>query len=160
MPLHPLQINKFHVPEFGMKVQESIPSDILELPHSEREKSYGDLKANLNISLLDQMDTLLIMGSAKVDMDCVCDRCSSDFVHELDAQEICHHIENCPDIIDLTEYIREDILLTFPQHYLCDDDCKGLCVGCGANLNQEACRCSDQETGGSFDNILDNIKFD
>ena len=24
---------------------------------------------------------------------------------------------------------------------LCSPDCKGLCPGCGANLNHEACRC-------------------
>ena len=106
------------------------------------------------------MDTLLVMGSAKLNLNCVCDRCHQDFVQNLDAQEICHHIENCPDIIDLTEYIREDILLTFPQHYLCDNDCKGLCSGCGVNLNQEDCLCSDQETGSPFDDILDKIKFD
>ena len=159
MPLHPLQINKFHVPEFGMKVQDSIPSDLLELPLSEREKSYSALDVNLNISLLDQMDTLLVMGSAKVNMDCICDRCSCDFVHELEAREICHHIENCPDIIDLTEYIREDILLSFPQHYLCSEQCEGLCVGCGANLNKESCSCSKPDKNNSF-NILDELKFD
>ena len=100
MPLHPLQINKFHIPEFGMKLQDEIDSSILELPNSYREKSYGPLKAQLDINLLDQMDTLLIRGQASIDMQCNCDRCSSDFTHHLESEEICHHIENCPDIID------------------------------------------------------------
>ena len=64
-----------------------------------------------------------------------------------------------PDIIDLTEYIREDILLSFPQHYLCSEQCEGLCVGCGANLNKESCSCSKPDKNNSF-NILDELKFD
>jgi uncharacterized metal-binding protein YceD (DUF177 family) len=30
------------------------------------------------------------------------------------------------DAVDLTPYLREDILLEFPQHPLCDADCAGL----------------------------------
>src|SRR6184192_4185872 len=30
------------------------------------------------------------------------------------------------DCVDLTPYVREDILLSFPQHPLCDRDCRGL----------------------------------
>jgi uncharacterized protein len=30
------------------------------------------------------------------------------------------------DCVDLTPYLREDILLTLPQHPLCKPDCRGL----------------------------------
>ena len=30
------------------------------------------------------------------------------------------------DCVDLTPYIREDILLAFPQQPLCEPECKGL----------------------------------
>ncbi|WDE96078.1 DUF177 domain-containing protein [Lentisphaera profundi] len=160
MPLHALQINKFHIPELGVKIQGDLDSSLLKLPISYREKSYGPLKAQLDVTMIDHMDALLIRGFASVAMQCNCDRCDSNFTHLLESEEICHHIENCPDIIDLTEYIREDILLTFPQHYLCRDDCKGLCSGCAANLNKESCQCSKPDNGGSFDNTLDNINFD
>ena len=30
------------------------------------------------------------------------------------------------DCVDLTPYMREDILLAFPQHPLCEPDCGGL----------------------------------
>jgi uncharacterized metal-binding protein YceD (DUF177 family) len=30
------------------------------------------------------------------------------------------------DCVDLTPYVREDILLAFPQHPLCDPECGGL----------------------------------
>ena len=30
------------------------------------------------------------------------------------------------DCVDLTPYVREDILLEFPRHPLCDPECRGL----------------------------------
>jgi uncharacterized protein len=43
--------------------------------------------------------------------------------------------------IDLTPLIREQILLSLPLRPLCTEECRGLCAGCGVNLNKEACRC-------------------
>ena len=43
--------------------------------------------------------------------------------------------------INLSPYIREQVLLALPMRPLCDDDCRGLCAGCGADLNYEPCRC-------------------
>jgi len=43
--------------------------------------------------------------------------------------------------IDLAPLIREQVLLALPTRPLCDDTCRGLCGGCGVNLNDEACVC-------------------
>lgn len=43
--------------------------------------------------------------------------------------------------IDLREAIQEQILMALPLRPLCRDDCKGLCLQCGANLNQGDCGC-------------------
>lgn len=45
------------------------------------------------------------------------------------------------DEIDLTEPIRENILLELPMKPLCDEDCQGLCPTCGVNLNEAECKC-------------------
>jgi uncharacterized protein len=44
--------------------------------------------------------------------------------------------------IDLTPLIIEQVLLALPTRPLCSEDCRGLCGGCGADLNREACACS------------------
>lgn len=44
--------------------------------------------------------------------------------------------------LDLTEDVRDMLLLSIPAKLLCRDDCRGLCAGCGANLNVEKCRCT------------------
>ena len=43
--------------------------------------------------------------------------------------------------IDLTELIRDTLIINEPSQVLCQDDCKGLCVHCGANLNVSPCSC-------------------
>ena len=45
-------------------------------------------------------------------------------------------------VVDLAEVAREQVDLALPLRVLCRDDCRGLCPGCGADLNREACRCT------------------
>lgn len=45
------------------------------------------------------------------------------------------------EYIDLTETIRETLILSEPMRVLCRPDCKGLCPQCGANLNDGPCSC-------------------
>ncbi len=44
-------------------------------------------------------------------------------------------------IIDLTETIRQYVLLNIPMKPLCHENCAGLCPNCGRNLNQKPCDC-------------------
>lgn len=43
--------------------------------------------------------------------------------------------------VDITELVREVILLAIPIKPLCQEDCKGLCPVCGRNLNEGDCDC-------------------
>src|SRR6185295_18933150 len=45
------------------------------------------------------------------------------------------------DEIDLGHLMQEQFLLSLPMKPLCRDDCKGLCVVCGTNLNTASCSC-------------------
>jgi uncharacterized protein len=44
-------------------------------------------------------------------------------------------------ILDLSEVLRQDVLLELPPHVLCKEDCRGLCPECGTNLNEASCEC-------------------
>ena len=44
-------------------------------------------------------------------------------------------------VIDLEPLITAALLLEFPLIPLCDEECKGLCPQCGANLNEGPCGC-------------------
>jgi len=43
--------------------------------------------------------------------------------------------------IDLNEIALTDLLLQLPTKNLCKDDCKGLCMVCGQDLNLGECDC-------------------
>jgi len=44
-------------------------------------------------------------------------------------------------LIDLKEFLRQEIILHFPQVPVCLKSCKGLCSKCGKNLNKTKCGC-------------------
>ncbi len=45
-------------------------------------------------------------------------------------------------IINLKDFLREQILLQVPMKPLCSDDCRGLCQYCGQDLNIAQCSCA------------------
>ena len=46
--------------------------------------------------------------------------------------------------LDPLEMLWEELSLEMPVKALCDQECKGLCAGCGRNLNKEGCTCQSQ----------------
>ena len=61
--------------------------------------------------------------------------------------------------LDLTDAVRDALVLELPMRFICKPDCKGLCPNCGVNLNRVACTCQE---GGNTTNpfsALKNIVF-
>jgi DUF177 domain-containing protein len=56
--------------------------------------------------------------------------------------------------IDLRPAVRETWLLTAPAFVQCSEDCKGLCVTCGTNLNESTCNCSTTTTDSRWGALL------
>ncbi len=48
-------------------------------------------------------------------------------------------------VLDLTELVRQNILIQLPIQPLCKEDCAGICQRCGANLNAGPCACGAAE---------------
>jgi len=61
--------------------------------------------------------------------------------------------------LDLTDAIREQLMLRIPPYVVCDEACRGLCPQCGANLNETTCACTPPEEPGPWD-ALKKIRFD
>ncbi len=47
--------------------------------------------------------------------------------------------------LDLRSIMRERLVMSMPDYPLCRPECRGLCPGCGANLNGENCVCGAAE---------------
>lgn len=59
------------------------------------------------------------------------------------------------DMLDLTEVIREQILLDLPEQVFCKEDCQGLCPKCGSNRNLIDCKCEESEIDPRWDALKD-----
>ena len=70
---------------------------------------------------------LLVRGRAEQDFDLVCSRCGRDFDTTIKAEEFTTSIalDGGTEEIDLTDEIREAVLLELPNFPLCDEECDG-----------------------------------
>jgi uncharacterized metal-binding protein YceD (DUF177 family) len=79
-------------------------------------------------------NSILVQGYFGLKLRCECARCLKPFVRPLEFGNWTCHLplegeDAAPvanDCVDLTPYLREDIVLEFPQHPLCQPDCDGL----------------------------------
>ncbi|MXZ48995.1 MAG: DUF177 domain-containing protein [Candidatus Dadabacteria bacterium] len=60
--------------------------------------------------------------------------------------------------IDLNDYMREQVNLSLPYKVVCTEDCRGLCSGCGQNLNEQQCGCETRQEDSRFA-VLKDIKI-
>ncbi len=92
----------------------------------------GPLHYDLQVERLSE--SVLVRGSLHAKLACQCARCLNPFADELSLDDWMvdlplegeEKVAVTNDCVDLTPYIREDILLAFPQHPLCEPDCQGL----------------------------------
>lgn len=88
--------------------------------------------------------------TASFTLDHTCDRCLKDFQREyqLSFDHIVvpslsgdndDYIVADGECIEMNDIAVTDILLQLPVKILCKEDCKGLCMVCGCDLNQCTC---------------------
>ncbi len=61
------------------------------------------------------------------------------------------------DHLELAPMLREQLILVSPMHPLCKEDCCGLCVRCGKDLNEGPCGCAEEPVGNPFQ-VLRRVK--
>lgn len=60
------------------------------------------------------------------------------------------------DTVDLSDEVRQSLILEIPNWPLCSEECKGLCPQCGENLNVTDCDCHiSEETSSPFAALAD-----
>jgi uncharacterized protein len=159
----PLLINLRHLDRNDLKL-------VGELAVAELDIDIGDelvqlkqpLQHKLEVQELD--DSLLVRGTLVLPLDCECVRCLKPFVYKLEWKDWACLIplsgeDAAPrdgDTVDLTPFLREDILLELPQHPLCKPDCGGLKKPpVGKSKKSDL---SDVKTSSAWSE-LDKIKF-
>ena len=69
-------------------------------------------------------------------MRCSCARCLQPFEWPLQTEMTMSYEVSPTDVVDITDDVRQEILLAYPMIPVCRQECKGLCPACGHNLNQ------------------------
>lgn len=123
----------------------------------------GELTGEIKIvgEVLKKEDFFVVRGKIFCKKKFICDRCLSaaeenqvhDFEEEIESAEV---IEN---VLDITEIVRDTLIISQPIQNLCKTDCKGLCPICGLNLNEGDCKC-DRFIADPRLAILQEMKLD
>ena len=110
---------------------------------------------------------ILVTGKARMTINQMCRRClepietpiefeiEEEFIPSIDIETgatLPITDEDEPELIidehhmlDMSEVLRQYVLVASISPGLCREDCKGLCMVCGKNLNLETCNCRTEE---------------
>jgi len=103
----------------------------------------------LDLRLESVVEGVLVSGVATVQLRGECVRCLTEVSDslEIDVQELFVYPESEAgedeasrmegDLVDLEPLLRDGVVLDLPFQPLCREDCLGLCVECGADLNAD-----------------------
>ncbi|HEY5653039.1 MAG TPA: DUF177 domain-containing protein [Pontiella sp.] len=146
------------IPEEGSNYDGDEPGSVLQVEGDPFIRNPGDVHYELYAQHVS--DELVVRGELNVRIDLQCARCSeffsttvgvSDFLRAYPAPE-------GTDSVDVTDDVREEILLHIPGFAVCDEGCKGVCSQCGIDLNKGSCSCKAEE-GPSPWSALDELNL-
>ena len=151
-------INVTRIPESGLKFQEEEPGEILELGETGEFRTAGPVCCDLYAQVVDGM--LIVRGSLSVLIEAHCARCTQIFSTTVSDSGFLRDFPAIEGIeeVDITEDIREALILNLPHFPLCDGACRGLCPQCGKSLNDGPCGCRVQKESGSW-GALDKLNL-
>ena len=142
----------------------------LVLKKDQLEIDQGGLSVNVDITVNGSLnridDDVYLKGTVMTSVVASCSRCLDTLSYPVDSDLKSHFVRSndrsiskrdvelhASDIdaevyenqqIDLTQSIRDSILLAVPVIYLCEENCKGICSQCVKNLNQGLCKCVNE----------------
>jgi len=144
-----------------------------------RESGYrlsGPLRASLEFTLLE--GSVRVTGRVRALLGATCDRCLVEFPFEIDSEVDLFfsrlgeppgtEVElKAPDLdvnaltgdaLNTDDILLGQIAEELPLTALCSESCKGLCQGCGADLNKAACKCVAEEKIDARLAVLKNFR--
>lgn len=136
----------------------------------------GAARAELNIIQGDGV--FYCSGRACCDVDFECSRCLMPFRYALEGEVdfSIQEVESAEQVdrdlipdgelivlagtadVDISDPVREALLLAVPLQPLCREECRGLCPHCGANRNEQDCNCAEETTDSRWDGLRNLFK--
>jgi uncharacterized protein len=122
--------------------------------------------AALALAIQKANDEYFCQGAVSANVRLVCSRCLGEFDSELHgrtdfiarsdklAQSGRRMVPDDEDYVlmhgndlraDVTDIVRQTMILALGMKPLCSERCKGLCPHCGVNLNERTCNCNQTQ---------------
>lgn len=135
---------------------EAIETDVIRM--------LSPLKAKLRIGKVSS--EILVNGSLSALVEMQCSRCLNNFTNKTDINinVVYHPVEELKGVdrheikddeldtgfyrdeqLDISELLKEQLILSLPMKPLCSESCRGICFRCGKNLNIDSCECRQEE---------------
>jgi len=163
-----LEINVHHINEKGLEREFHVSPDqfpvIADFKKRGEYRFYNDISISFKADII--RDIIEIKGRFKTELKLGCSRCLdvfpmdlfSDFEFtfsqyrndDLDGTDEEDYVRMADergvrvfrgDIIQITEALQEEIVMSIPSRAFCKKTCKGICISCGKSLNKEKCTC-------------------
>ncbi len=149
------------IPEEGLLLEGEKSPDILQI-QNDREKFEENIQ--IEVRAFRVSGNLIVVGRIATHVELICSNCLENFEFSIENEQFSYDCEILGrDVIDITDPIREEIIMGLPLRPLCRENCKGLCSQCGQNLNLGSCHCKKPKkkgktTQGSPFDVLDQLK--
>ena len=128
-------------------------------------------RVKVNLSLSQGGERYLFSGKviAKVKMEC--SRCLNQYEEPIEAsfdfvlkkqgegfvpeaeEDLLNFVSEKSDFLVIDQWVKEAIILGLPLKPLCQEDCKGICPSCGADLNITSCNCAKKEVDPRWEKL-------
>lgn len=158
---------RIYLPDVKQKKGEAVPYQYEgKIPGHFGLGGEGDNFLRVDLDARGSADKIILNGTVEVMLEAECSRCLQNFEQrfrndftesftvvpeepgkddpEVLAAEAANQLVVSGDYLYIDEYIRQVLILALTYNPLCKADCKGLCAGCGVDLNREPCLCKDE----------------
>jgi uncharacterized protein len=151
-----MKVHILQIPPEGKHVEGEETSAILDL-HDPTVQPVSPVRYSLTVGL--SGGGLFATGEVGVDMKLQCVKCLEDFKYPIAVNDFACQVElGSTETVDLTDPVREDILLALPAHPHCDWDGKRTCPGTFPKETTDPEQDAIADTRDTW-GVLDQIKF-
>ena len=131
-----MKIHVSQIPEEGIQQRERYDPSAMGM---DREDVHPQSPFEVDAFVTKSDHELIVKTDIRCPLRCMCARCLEDFTGMVETGAVFTYRVQPVDVVDITDDVRQEVILAYPMVPVCKPDCKGLCAACGQNLNVAAC---------------------
>ncbi len=131
-----MKIHVNEVPEDGLReraVYDPVELDMAREDVHPRRPLEADVLATVSAR------EMVVQAAIRCPLTCTCARCLTEFEAMVSPRGVFTYKVAPGTVVDITDDVRQEVILAYPMTPLCRPACKGLCGVCGADRNTTTC---------------------